>query len=104
MAERGIQLGHGGIVAVPEGTDFRALLRHWATFMRDESCGKCVPCRLGSRRAYDLLCSGGAPRPDLERLLEVIEEASLCAFGQLMPKPMRQLIDHFGDRIFGERR
>jgi NADH:ubiquinone oxidoreductase subunit F (NADH-binding)/NADH:ubiquinone oxidoreductase subunit E len=104
MAERDIQLGHGGLVALLEGTDFRELLRHWAGFMRDESCGKCVPCRLGSQRAHELLHSDEPTRPDLERLLEVIEQGSLCAFGQLMPKPMRQLIDHFGDRIFGDRR
>lgn len=104
MGARDIPLGHGGVVAVPEGTDFHALLLHWATFMRDESCGKCVPCRLGSRRAHDLLARGdGTVRPDLERLLDVIEQASLCAFGRLMPKPMRQLIDHFGDRIFAGR-
>jgi NADH:ubiquinone oxidoreductase subunit F (NADH-binding) len=105
MADRGIQLGHGGIVAVPEGTDFRALLLHWLEFMREESCGKCVPCRLGSRRAHDLLDDGGeAVRPELQRLLEVMEQGSLCAFGQLMPQPMRQLLEHFGDRIFGDRR
>jgi NADH:ubiquinone oxidoreductase subunit F (NADH-binding) len=43
---------------------------------------------------------GGAERPELERVLDVIEQGSLCAFGQLMPQPMRQLIAHFGDRIF----
>lgn len=102
MAERGIQLGHGGLVAVPEGTDFRILLLHWLEFMREESCGKCVPCRLGSHRAHELLrdSADGGTRPELERLLEVIGEGSLCAFGQLMPQPMRQLIDHFGKRIF----
>ena len=102
---RDIQLGHGGLAAVPEHADFRALLLHWAAFMRDESCGKCVPCRLGSGRVVDLLRDGdAAPSPQLERLLEVIEQGSLCAFGQLLPKPMRQLIAHFGDRIFAGRR
>lgn len=107
MAERDIQLGHGGLVALPQGTDFRALLLHWATFMRDESCGKCVPCRLGSKRAHEMLgvaAPGAVLRSELERLLDVIAEGSLCAFGQLVPKPMRQLIDHFGDRIFGDTR
>jgi NADH:ubiquinone oxidoreductase subunit F (NADH-binding)/NADH:ubiquinone oxidoreductase subunit E len=102
MGERGIQLGHGGLVAIPKGSDARGLLEHWLEFMMEESCGKCVPCRLGSRAAWNLLKSNGngTPRPQLERLFEVMEQASLCAFGQNMPGPMRALIRHFGGRIF----
>jgi NADH:ubiquinone oxidoreductase subunit F (NADH-binding)/NADH:ubiquinone oxidoreductase subunit E len=102
MAERGIQLGHGGLVAVPEETNFRGLLEHWLTFMMDESCGKCVPCRLGSQTAWNLLRGDGHPagRARLARLLEVMEQGSLCAFGQYMPGPMRKLIQCFGDQIF----
>jgi NADH:ubiquinone oxidoreductase subunit F (NADH-binding) len=102
MSERGIQLGHGGIVALPEGTDFRFLLEHWLTFMRDESCGKCAPCSLGSAQALKLVRDGPEPasRTSLTDLLGLMEQTSLCAFGQLMPAPMRQMLDHFGDRIF----
>jgi NADH:ubiquinone oxidoreductase subunit F (NADH-binding) len=103
MAEQGIQLGHGGIVALPEGTDYRALLEHWLKFMMDESCGKCTPCSLGSQKAWHLVrdhLNQPESRSKLERLLEVMEQGSLCAFGQYMPKPMRQMIEHFGDRIF----
>ena len=102
MAGQGIQLGHGGLVAIPEGTDFRALLEHWLEFMMDESCGKCVPCRLGSKRAWRALREqqGAACRTRLKRLFEVMEAGSLCAFGQSMPRPMRKLVEIFGDRIF----
>ena len=103
MAERGIQLGHGGIVALPEGTDYRALLEHWLKFMMDESCGKCVPCSLGSQKAWNLVnnqINRSECRSQLERLFEVIEQGSLCAFGQYIPGPMRQMIEHFGERIF----
>lgn len=102
MRERGIQLGHGGLVAIPEGTDPRGLLEHWLEFMMEESCGKCVPCRLGSRRAWNLLNASdhGTTRDQLENVFGVMEDASLCAFGQNMPGPMRALIHHFGDRIF----
>ena len=103
MAEQGIQLGHGGLVALPEGTDYRSLLEHWLQFMMDESCGKCVPCRLGSQKAWNLM-RNQIHQPDcrsqVERLFEVMEQGSLCAFGQYMPAPMRQMIEHFGDRIF----
>ena len=102
MAERGIQLGHGGLVAIPEGADFRALLEHWLEFMMDESCGKCVPCRLGSKRAWRVLHEqqGTACRARLRRLFELMEAGSLCAFGQSMPRPMRKLMESFGDQIF----
>ena len=103
MRERGIELGHGGLVAVPEDADFRGLLEHWMKFMIDESCGKCVPCRLGSQCAANALRAGKEERQTRRRLDELftaMEQGSLCAFGRSMPGPMRQLIEHFGDRIF----
>jgi NADH:ubiquinone oxidoreductase subunit F (NADH-binding) len=102
MAKRGIQLGHGGIVAVPSDADFASLLRHWVRFMRDESCGKCVPCGIGSCCAVDLATDleRKDTRAALLRLCEVMRSASLCAFGQLTPEPVRELIERFGDRIF----
>jgi NADH:ubiquinone oxidoreductase subunit F (NADH-binding) len=101
MAERGLVLGHGGLVALPDDADLPALLRGWLRFMAAESCGRCTPCRLGSRRALDLAGGPGlrGARAELERLLEVVEGASLCAFGQGIPRPVRRLIELFGDRI-----
>ncbi|MDX1661208.1 MAG: NADH-ubiquinone oxidoreductase-F iron-sulfur binding region domain-containing protein [Gemmatimonadota bacterium] len=98
MAERGIQLGHGGLVAVPEGTDWGRLLEHWLVFMAHESCGRCVPCRLGSGRALKRIRDGGwrgDPQP-VERLFELMEETSLCAFGRSMPGPMRSILERAG--------
>lgn len=91
MAERGISLGHGGLVAVPDDVDWRALLLHWLRFMRDESCGRCAPCSLGSARALELAAADS--RTELAALLDVIEQTSLCAFGQLLPRPLRQLLE-----------
>jgi NADH:ubiquinone oxidoreductase subunit F (NADH-binding)/NADH:ubiquinone oxidoreductase subunit E len=101
MAERNLILGHAGLVAVPEGTNIRTLFLHWIEFMAEESCGKCVPCRLGSKRALEVAQSAEAsrPLPQLERLFDVMRQGSLCAFGQLMPGPMSQMLKHFGDRI-----
>lgn len=106
MHSYGIELGHGGLVAVPEETEFRALLSHLIGFMIEESCGKCVPCRLGSLCAGKILREekpGTAIRDQLEELFTMMETASLCAFGQSMPGPMRQLLDNFGHRIFRPR-
>ncbi len=101
MAERGLALGHGGLVALPDDADLPALLRGWLRFMATESCGRCTPCGLGSRRALDLAEGPGlrGGRAELVRLLGVVEEASLCAFGQGIPRPVRRLIELFGDRI-----
>jgi NADH:ubiquinone oxidoreductase subunit F (NADH-binding) len=103
LAARGVRLGHGGLVALPAGADLRGLLLHWLAFMRDESCGRCTPCRLGSARAHELLAlqPGRAPRDALLRLFDVMEQASLCAFGQLVPGPMRELAERFEARVFG---
>ncbi len=94
MARRGLNLGHGGLVAIPEGTDWRLLLEHWLAFMAHESCGKCVPCRLGSKHALALVREDAANtrRDDLDSLFTLMEDASLCAFGRLMPGPMRQIL------------
>ena len=101
MAQHNLNLGHGGLIAVPEGTNLRALFLHWIEFMAEESCGKCVPCRLGSRRAQELAQTTAADSlPRLKRLFEIMAQGSLCAFGQQMPGPMSQMLQFFGDRIF----
>ena len=91
-------LNHGfarpGIVEVPFGTPLREVVEIHE-FMRTESCGKCVPCRTGSMRAHEI----EEPRA-LAELLTLISDTSLCGFGQLIPKPISELIDRFGDRIF----
>lgn len=108
MGELGIQLGHGGVVALPRGTDFRAMLVHLLGFMKHESCGKCVPCRVGSERAFEIAASinGGPDNANvtgqLRRLFDVMADGSLCAFGQLMPGPLRTIVERFGDRVFAD--
>jgi NADH:ubiquinone oxidoreductase subunit F (NADH-binding) len=101
LAKRGLVLGHGGLVAVADDVDFAGLLRHWLEFMAMESCGKCVPCRHGSRRALGLVERGdlAGVRPELDRLLDVMEVGSLCGFGQGIPRPVRRLVEAFGERF-----
>jgi NADH:ubiquinone oxidoreductase subunit F (NADH-binding) len=94
MRASGIELGHGGIVALPADTDVPAVVHHWLTFMMRESCGRCVPCRAGSREALRLFESPGTStnRAALDRLLQMISLGSLCAFGRNIPLPVRQLL------------
>ncbi len=93
LGARQIDLGHGGLVALPVGTDFRALARDWLGFMAEESCGKCVPCRVGSQQAHALV--GARTRESdaaLLPLLDLVSAASLCAFGQSIPGPVRTIL------------
>jgi NADH:ubiquinone oxidoreductase subunit F (NADH-binding) len=93
LAKRGIHAGHGGLVALPAGTDWRQLMIHWLEFMVAESCGKCVPCRLGSARALALAQQADTDdaHRKLPRLLDLIATSSLCGFGQSMPAPIERL-------------
>ena len=98
MAGAGINLGHGGLVAIPRGTDWAMLLRHLIGFMRDESCGKCTPCRLGSQRLHAIAAEGLQERdlPKAERILSLMRHASLCAFGRETPGPVETILQLMG--------
>jgi NADH:ubiquinone oxidoreductase subunit F (NADH-binding) len=93
LARRGIQSGHGGLVALPADTDWQALMVHWLEFMVEESCGKCVPCRLGSAQALALARQADTDEAhrELPALLDLIATTSLCGFGQSLPEPVERL-------------
>jgi NADH:ubiquinone oxidoreductase subunit F (NADH-binding)/NADH:ubiquinone oxidoreductase subunit E len=100
LAAVGCMLGHGGIVAFDETTDMRALATHLLHFGATESCGKCFPCRIGLRRAHEMLARDApVDRQRLEALLETLELGSLCAHGGGMPAPIRSLIEHFPEEL-----
>ena len=100
LAARGCMVGHGGIVGFDEQADMRALARHLLRFGAHESCGKCFPCRIGLRRAFEMFDSDRpVARADLEELLEALELGSLCAHGGGIPAPMRSLLEHFPDEL-----
>jgi NADH:ubiquinone oxidoreductase subunit F (NADH-binding) len=88
-------LGHAGIVVLDESVSARALAQHLFAFARSESCGSCAPCRIGTAQLGR--CED---RASLERLLDTLELGSLCAFGQSVPRPIRDLIEHFPEEIF----
>jgi NADH:ubiquinone oxidoreductase subunit F (NADH-binding) len=93
LAERGVRLGHGGLVAVRHDADLEALVHHLLAFMAEESCGRCLPCRAGSAAAHRLARAGIASNVDAIRdHLALMREASLCAFGQATPDPVETLL------------
>ena len=93
LSERGVRLGHGGLVAVRRGADLAALARHLLRFAANESCGRCVPCRAGTAEAHRLAeqdLVGHAPA--LRALLALMSGASLCGFGRGVPGPIESLL------------
>ena len=96
LAEAGSMLGSGAMVVVAEGTDELAAATNVLRFFRNESCGKCVPCRVGSTKAHELLTdtlSKGEPLTDerRQRLLDlenVMRKTSICGLGQVALGPV----------------
>ena len=100
LAAEGCMVGHGSILAFDETADMRAVATHLLRFGAHESCGKCVPCRIGLRRAYEEFAADEAvDRTRFEQLLEALELGSLCAHGSGIPAPMRSLLRHFPDEL-----
>lgn len=99
----GAVLGAGGIVAIPERFGIREALDIQATYNAVESCGKCTPCREGSERMRDALrrlhAGDAAARDDLDVLVPILAQASLCGLGQMAPNPVTSARRHFGDSV-----
>ena len=100
LAAEGCMVGHGGILAFDDRTDMRAVGTHLLRFGAHESCGKCFPCRIGLKRAYDLFRSDQPiEQARFEELLETLEVASLCAHGGGIPAPLRSLVRYYPDEL-----
>jgi NADH:ubiquinone oxidoreductase subunit F (NADH-binding)/NADH:ubiquinone oxidoreductase subunit E len=99
LQQAGSMLGSGAIVVMAEGTDLLAAAVNVLRFFRDESCGKCVPCRVGSAKAHvildGLLGAGGGPAEvdgDVRDLAEVMRRTSICGLGQVALGPVMSVL------------
>lgn len=94
-------MGSGGLIVMDESSDMVDVARYFMEFCMDESCGKCVPCRVGTRQLHDLLQkigSGKGTQIDLvrlEELAEYVKETSLCGLGGSAPNPLLSTLRHF---------
>jgi NADH-quinone oxidoreductase subunit F len=101
LVQAGSTMGSGGMIVLDETTCMVDLARHYMHFTQEESCGKCVPCRVGTRQIHDILVRitrGEGEEGDLEQieeLAEAIKEASLCGLGQGAPNPVLSTLRHF---------
>lgn len=99
----GAIMGSGGMVVMDESTCMVDMAKFFISFIVEESCGKCTPCRIGNRRILEILekiTAGKATMEDLDHLTElaeVIKDASLCGLGQSAPNPVLSTLRYFMD-------
>ena len=103
IIKTGAIMGSGGMVVMAENSCMVDMARFFLEFTQDESCGKCPPCRVGTKIMLDMLdkiCTGHGEEGDIEALQELaktIKSASLCGLGQTAPNPVLTTIKYFRD-------
>ena len=99
----GSMMGSGGLIVMDEDNCMVDIAKFFLDFTVDESCGKCTPCRIGTRRLYELLekITSGEGEPsdidELEALAAHIKDNSLCGLGQTAPNPILSTLRYFRD-------
>jgi len=103
LIQLGSFMGSGGMIIMDDTSCMVDVARYFQDFCRDESCGKCVPCRVGTTQLWmllDKICKGQADMIDLanlERLAGVVQRMSLCGLGQGAPNPIFSTLRYFRD-------
>jgi NADH-quinone oxidoreductase subunit F len=102
LDEAGSMVGSGGMVVMDERTCMVDVAKYFLEFLQDESCGKCVPCRIGIDRMLEILTdiAEGRGRPGqievLADLADTVAQASLCGLGKTAPNPVLSTLRYFG--------
>jgi len=105
LQEAGAVMGSGGMIVVDDDTCMVELAKYFLTFATAESCGKCVPCRIGGQRLLEILTritEGGGTRKDLETIRELsahMTSSSLCGLGQRTAGPVMSVLRFFEDEV-----
>lgn len=101
LAKIGSIMGSGGLIVMDEDNCMVDIAKFFLQFTQDESCGKCVPCRIGTKRLLEYLerITSGKGKPsdlaEMEKLCEYIKENALCGLGQTAPNPVLSTIRFF---------
>ena len=101
LKEKGTIMGSGGLIIMDEDNCMVDVAKFFMEFVQDESCGKCVPCRLGTKRMLEILeriTMGRGEEGDIEKLIELgesIKTSALCGLGQTAPNPVLSTIKYF---------
>ncbi|ADU23431.1 NADH dehydrogenase (quinone) [Ruminococcus albus 7 = DSM 20455] len=103
LAALGSMMGSGGLIVMDEDNCMVDVSKFYLNFTVDESCGKCTPCRVGTRKLLQLLekiTDGKGEMEDLEKIQDLathMKSSSLCALGQSAPNPVLSTLQYFGD-------
>ncbi len=101
LSEAGSMMGSGGMIVMDQDTCMVDLARYFLDFLKEESCGQCIPCREGIDRLLEILndiCEGNGKEGDielLEELSDTVTKLSLCALGGSAPNPVKSTIHYF---------
>jgi NADH:ubiquinone oxidoreductase subunit F (NADH-binding)/NADH:ubiquinone oxidoreductase subunit E len=105
LAKAGSMLGSGAVVVMAEGTCMLDMALNAVRFFRNESCGKCVPCRVGTQKLVELLTratrgqAGPGDLDTIEDLDQALRLTSICGLGQVASKPLTSVIQHFRQEV-----
>ncbi len=105
LAEIGSMMGSGGLIVMDDTKCMVNLAKFYLEFTVKESCGKCTPCRIGTKRMHEILdklCSGKGTEEDiqkLEKLANNIKKASVCGLGQTAPNPVLSTLKYFREEF-----
>lgn len=103
LIQLGAMMGSGGLIIMDENTCMVDLARFFLDFIQDESCGKCTPCRVGTKRMLEILdriAHGEGKEGDIELLIDLgerIKDSALCGLGQTAPNPVLSTLRYFRD-------
>ena len=103
LGKIGSMMGSGGMIVLSDKDCMPAMAKFYLEFTKDESCGKCTPCRIGTRRMLEMLekiCDGNGTEEmlvELEELANTIKDTALCGLGQTAPNPILSTLRYFRD-------
>ena len=103
LKEIGSMMGSGGMIVMDENDCMVNIAKFYLDFTQDESCGKCTPCRVGTKRMYEILdriTKGKGVPEDLDNLVQIgnmIKDSALCGLGQTAPNPVLSTLKYFRD-------
>jgi NADH:ubiquinone oxidoreductase subunit F (NADH-binding)/NAD-dependent dihydropyrimidine dehydrogenase PreA subunit len=103
LTKVGSMMGSGGMIVMDDRTCMVDVARYFLAFLKDESCGKCIPCREGTAQMYEILnriCEGNGKPGDIELLRDlatVMTDGSLCALGTSAANPVLTTLEYFAD-------
>jgi len=105
LSKAGSMVGSGAVVVCTEGACMLDMALNAVRFYRNESCGKCVPCRVGSQKMVQILegwTKGKYQLPDLplvEELSHALRQTSICGLGQILPAPIESVLKYFREEV-----